>query len=177
MVNYRDFFAIEIYNHVTEWSTASSYGGAYWDHALQNGKRVWGIAADDSHGHYPNWRIPEYGGGWVQVQAGELTHESVIRSLKSGSFYSSSGPEVYDLRVEDDGYLKIECSPVKFIRFITHPFNGRNAFNRDASPVTSAAFRIDGEESYIRVECVDFEGNVAWSNPVFPGEWKGSSQQ
>lgn len=167
MVKYNGFFAIEIYNHATEWSTTSSYGAAYWDHALQNGKRVFGIASDDSHGHDPKWKIPEYGGGWVQVQSGALTHVDIVRSLKQGDFYSSSGPEIYDLRVVD-GELTIECSPCKFIMFKAFPQRGPFYGNFESGePMTSASMMIEEDMQYIRVECIDFEGKVAWSNPVF----------
>lgn len=167
MVKYDGFFAIEIYNHATEWSTVSCYGTAYWDHALQNGKRVFGIAADDSHGHDPTWKIPEYGGGWVQVQADALSKRDIVGSLKSGSFYASSGPEIYDVRVED-GQLSIECSPCKFIMFKAFPLRGPFVGNfENGEPITSAAMSIEADMQYIRVECIDFEGRVAWSNPVF----------
>jgi hypothetical protein len=167
MVKYDRFFAIEIYNHATEWSTSSSYGAAYWDHALQNGKRVFGIAGDDSHGHDRNWKIPEYGGGWVQVQSDSLTHTDVVKSLKQGDFYSSSGPEIHDLRVED-GMLTIECSPCKFIMFKAFPLRGPFVGNyENGEPLTVASMTIEAEMEYIRVECVDFDGRVAWSNPVF----------
>ncbi|OKP83059.1 PHP domain-containing protein [Paenibacillus sp. P32E] len=167
MVNYDGFFAVEIYNHATEWSTVSSYGAAYWDHALQNGKRVYGIAADDSHGHDRNWAFPEYGGGWVQVQSEALTPHDIVTSLKAGSFYSSTGPEIYDLRVED-GQLIIECSPCKFIMFKAFPLRGPFVGNyQNGEPLTVASMPVEPEMQYIRVECIDFDGNVAWSNPVF----------
>ncbi|BBI31929.1 PHP domain-containing protein [Cohnella abietis] len=167
MVKYDGFFAIEIYNHATEWSTSSSYGAAYWDHALQNGKRVFGIAGDDSHEHNPNWKVPEYGGGWVKVQSAALTHVDIVQSLKQGQFYSSSGPEIYDLRVED-GQLSIECSPCKFIMFKAFPLRGPFVGNYESGePVSQASMAIEEDMEYIRVECIDFQGNVAWSNPVF----------
>lgn len=167
MVNYDGFFAIEIYNHATEWSTTSSYGAAYWDHALQNGKRVYGIAADDSHIHDDSWAVPEYGGGWIQVQAESLTHAGIVRGLKEGRFYSSTGPEVYDLRVED-GELKVRCSPCKFIMFKAFPQRGPFKGNFESGkPLTEASMAIEPDMTYIRVECVDFEGKVAWTNPVF----------
>lgn len=167
MVKYDRFFAVEVYNHATEWSPSSSYGAAYWDHALQNGKRVFGIASDDSHSHDPNWKIPEYGGGWIKLQAEALTHADVIRSLKAGAYYSSSGPEVFDLRVED-GELKIQCSPCKFIMFKAFPQRGEFYGNFESGePLTEASMKIQEDMVYVRVECVDFEGNVAWTNPVF----------
>ncbi|AZN41480.1 CehA/McbA family metallohydrolase [Paenibacillus albus] len=165
------YYAIEIYNHQSELDEAVGYGVHHWDYLLKRGRKVFAVAADDAHGGSMDAPISEFFGGWISVEADELKQQSVIDAMKEGRYYSSNGPEIFDMRVED-GYLKIECSPVKFIKFITHPFNGRNVFNQDASPVTSAAFRVEGEESYIRVECVDFEGNVAWSNPIYPGEWK-----
>ncbi|MBM7564277.1 CehA/McbA family metallohydrolase [Paenibacillus sacheonensis] len=167
MVKYDRFFAVEIYNHATEWSTASSYGAAYWDHALQNGKRIFGIAADDSHVHEEGWAIPEFGGGWIRAQAESLTQAGVIRSLKEGRFYSSSGPEIHDLRVED-GELKIRCSPCKFIMFKAFPQRGPFFGNFESGkPLTEASMEIEEDMAYIRVECIDFEGKVAWTNPVF----------
>ncbi len=176
MVKYDGFFAIEIYNHATEWSTASSYGAAYWDHALQNGKRVFGIAADDSHGHNRSWSIPEYGGGWVQVQADRLTRRDIVQSLKDGDFYSSTGPEIYDLRVED-GQLHIECSPCRSIMFKAFPLRGPFVGNWESGePITAASMSIEEEMQYIRVECVDYEGRVAWSNPVFVADLLGEEK-
>ncbi len=167
MVKYDHFFAIEIYNHATEWSPVSSYGTAYWDHALQNGKRVFAVAADDSHGHHPGWSIPEYGGGWVQVEAQALTHRDLIVSLKEGAYYSSTGPEIHDMRVED-GQLLVECSPCKLIMFKAFPLRGPFVGNFETGePMTEASMSIEKEMTYIRVECIDFDGNVAWSNPVF----------
>lgn len=167
MVRYDGFFAIEIYNHATEWSPISSYGAAYWDHALQNGKRVFGIAADDSHAHDRNWAMSEYGGGWVRVQAEELTPRAIVASLKAGRFYSSTGPEIHDLRVED-GQLIVECSPCKLIMFKAFPLRGPFVGDFEHGlPQTIASMPIEPEMHYIRVECIDFEGHVAWSNPVF----------
>lgn len=169
LLRLQGYFAIEIYNHQSELDEAVGYGVRHWDYLLGEGRKVFGIAADDAHGGAFDTAISEFFGGWVSVEADELRQESVIEAMKAGRYYSSNGPEIHGLRVED-GRLVVECSPVKFIKFITHPYNGRTLYNRDASPIQRGAFRIDGNERYIRVECVDFEGNVAWSNPVFPDE-------
>ncbi|BBI31930.1 PHP domain-containing protein [Cohnella abietis] len=169
LLKLQGYFAIEIYNHQSELDEAVGYGVKHWDYLLKNGRKVFGIAADDAHGGDMNTAISEFFGGWVCVEAEKLQQQSIISALKSGHYYSSNGPEIFDLRVED-GFLHIECSPVKFIRFITHPFNGRTLYHKDASLITKGSYRVEGLEQYIRVECVDFEGNVAWSNPIFPSE-------
>ncbi|MBO7747313.1 CehA/McbA family metallohydrolase [Paenibacillus sp. MWE-103] len=165
------YAAVEIYNHQSELDEAVGYGLRHWDYLLARGRKVFGVAADDAHGGPIDAAVSEFFGGWVAVEADALKQDAVIDAMKAGRYYSSNGPEIRDLRVED-GYLKVTCSDVKFIKFITHPFNGRTIFNRDASPVREGAFRLDGGEVYVRVECVDYEGNVAWSNPVFPDDLK-----
>ncbi|GLX67166.1 hypothetical protein [Paenibacillus glycanilyticus] len=168
----RHYSAIEIYNHQSELDEAVGYGVRHWDYLLSHGRKVFGIAADDAHGGELDSAISEFFGGWINVEAEDFSQQGIINAMKEGRYYSSNGPEIHDLRVED-GYLKIECSPVKFIKFITHPFNGRTLYNKDAAPVQSGQFLLDSEMMYVRVECVDYEGNVAWSNPVFPAEMKG----
>ncbi|QJD81920.1 PHP domain-containing protein [Cohnella herbarum] len=163
------YFAVEIYNHQSELDEAVGYGVSHWDYLLKNGRKVFGVAADDAHGGEIDTAISEFFGGWVSVESEELQQQSIINALKNGRYYSSNGPEIYDLRVED-GFLRIECSPVKFIKFITHPYNGRTLYNKDASPISNGIYLVDGKEQYIRVECVDFEGNIAWSNPIFPAD-------
>lgn len=169
LLKLENYFAVEIYNHQSEIDEAVGYGVRHWDYLLKNGRKVFGVAADDAHGGRIDEVISEFFGGWISVDADKLEQQTLISALKSGQFYSSQGPEILDLRVEN-GFLQIKCSPVKFIKFITHPNNGRALYNKDASPITSGEFKIEGTEQYIRVECIDFEGNIAWSNPIFPDE-------
>jgi len=169
LLQLQGYTAIEIYNHQSELDEAVGYGVHHWDYLLNHGRKVFAIAADDAHRGPMDTAISEFFGGWITVEAEQLQQEVIITAIKKGSYYSSNGPAIYDLRVEDS-QIHIECSPVKFIKFITQPYHGRTIFNEDASPVLHASFPITGSERYVRVECVDFEGNIAWSNPIFPDE-------
>ncbi len=160
------YFALEIYNHGTRLNTSASYGTSYWDYLLRKGRKVFGIAADDAHLHWTDTEIKDYFGGWIMVQAESLTHAAIITALKNGCYYSSTGPEIYDYRVEN-GIVKVECSKCKFIEFKAFEERGELFFNKDASPLTEASIKIKDGMKYIRVECVDYEGNVAFSNPIF----------
>jgi len=53
---------------------------------------LYGLATDDGHNYHkiPS-RASEPGRGWVMVLASELTPASLIESLETGKFYSSSG--------------------------------------------------------------------------------------
>ncbi|BBH22262.1 phosphotransferase [Paenibacillus baekrokdamisoli] len=169
LLKLQGYGAVEIYNHQSELDEAAGYGVHHWDYLLKNGRKVFAVATDDAHRGEMNIAISEFFGGWIAVESEKLEQQSIIDTVKSGRYYSSNGPEIYDLRVEE-GFLRVACSPVKFIKFITHPFNGCTLYNKDASPISSGSYRVEGQEQYIRVECIDFEGNRAWSNPIFPAD-------
>ncbi len=160
------YFALEIYNHGTEFNASGSYGTSFWDYLLRKGRRVFGIASDDAHFHWTNTAITDHFGGWIMVQADKLAHGDIITALKEGRYYSSSGPEIYDYYVQN-GEVTVTCSECKFIEFKAYPERGNIFFNRDASPLTEAHLTIKKEMTYIRVECVDYDGNMAYSNPIF----------
>lgn len=165
-----DYFAIEIFNYATEWSTASSYGTAYLDYALQNGKKVFLTASDDAHDFDETLMTKDFHGGWIVVNGASLDKRNIISNMKKGNYYASSGPEIYDIRILD-GMLKIKCSPCKFIMFKSWP--ERSEFlcdRRGNAPLTEAVQEIKPHMKYIRAECIDFEGKVAWSNPIFLDE-------
>lgn len=161
------YFALEIYNQDCEFNPHSSYGTAYWDYLLRRGRRVFGVAADDSHAYDEEAAIKDYVGGWVMVQAEELTQQAIVESLKQGRFYASTGPEIHALSVED-GYVQVTCSECKFIQFKSFEERGKILYQKDASPITEGQIKLRDDIKYVRAECVDFDGYVAWSNPIFP---------
>ena len=61
------------------------------------GSLLMGVATDDSHEYHgkPGSRP---GRGWVMVRAEYLTPEHLIRAMKAGDFYSSSGATLSDVR-------------------------------------------------------------------------------
>jgi len=162
-----NFFAVEIYNHATEWSLSTSYGTAYWDYALQNDKRLFAVAADDSHDYKSDLEILDYAGGWIVVDSENLTQKDIMTNIQEGNYYSSSGPEIFDFRVES-GMVKIKCSNVQCIMFKSWPVRGNFIIDRQGNkPFTEAMFKINPMMKYIRVECIDYHGKTAWTNPIF----------
>jgi hypothetical protein len=55
-----------------------------------NASPLMGIATDDSH-QYHGKPGAHVGRGWVQIRCRYLTPEHLIRAMKAGEFYSSSG--------------------------------------------------------------------------------------
>jgi hypothetical protein len=163
------YFAVEIYNQDCAYKVHNSYGTAYWDDLLRKGRKVFGVATDDSHTYDEDAAIQDYGGGWVMVQAEKLSHTALATALKNGHFYSSTGPQIHGLWVEAN-VVHVTCSPCKFIEFKAFEERGQVIFDKNALPLTAAAMPIRPGMNYVRVECVDFNGQVAWSNPIFMDE-------
>ncbi|ASA22389.1 CehA/McbA family metallohydrolase [Paenibacillus donghaensis] len=161
------YAAIEIYNHQSEIQEAVGYGVSYWDYVLKRGKQVNAIAADDAHGGPTDMAVSEFYGGWIVVEADQLEQQAIIEAIKAGQYYSSNGPMIHELCIKNDR-LQVTCSPVRSIRFITFPNNGLAEMDPTGENITEAEYPIQNNEQYVRVECVDASGKVAWSNPIYP---------
>ena len=152
---------LEVFNTSSQTDLGKGLAAVHWDDMLVRGKRWWGYAVDDTHGIND-----DAAGGWVWVKSERLDEESILRAMKEGAFYSSSGPEIHDFRLEN-GVASVCCSEAVAINFVGHTQWG---FQRRAEPghaITDAHYRLTGNEKYVRAECVDASGHAAWTNPVF----------
>ncbi|WP_105615202.1 CehA/McbA family metallohydrolase domain-containing protein [Vallitalea okinawensis] len=177
LLNIDHYFALEIYNsQCAVDGDDTGTGVVYWDLLLRKGMKVWGFAADDNHNKdvinipggkkiledHERWASCK---GWVCVKAKDLTKNSIAMALKEGRFYSSTGPEILEYQIIDN-CVNVKCSKVKRIDFITYDRRGWSSFNYEEG-LTAAEYRLFGDERYVRVECTDFNGNKAWTNPIF----------
>ena len=176
LLQYRDveamdcFFGMEVFNYGSEWQDRVGDSSHFWDAALMDGKRWWGIATDDNHNQYtlsPGWPFEhaesDSFGGWVMVKAENRSAEAITEALERGSFYATSGPEIYDFSVHD-GVVHVRCSPVSRIIF---KGERRNYVRRIGSSLTEFTSELRGNKEYVRVECIDAQGKVAYSNPIY----------
>lgn len=139
-----------------------------YDELLRQNKRLNCLATDDNHNRHP-YGHPGHDslGGWVVIHAETLEYSTIFNALKRGDFYSSSGPAIHSLYVEDN-VLHIACSPV---RAITVNSAGRAAGVQLApagESLTSAGIPLRDEfYDYIRITIEDASGAKAYSNAVF----------
>lgn len=172
----QDVWAMEIYNHSTVLDSGLGIDTRDWDAILETGKQIYGVAADDNHNTAP---IPDSCGGWIVVKAKELTRQAIVDNMLRGNFYSSSGPEIYDWGIRD-GVAYVRCSPSERVNFVCGgPVNSGIAVLKGQfgcmteqerlekrQLMTYAEYKLNGMETYIRVECVDENGKTAWSNAI-----------
>lgn len=158
-----DFSLMEIWNSGCAVEDAKDTNAAYWDELLADGRKVYGVASDDSHHASLN------GQGYVMVRAAR-TPSAILDALEKGAFYASCGPEIYDFYVED-GQAVVICSPVQSIRFrhFRVPYKVQNG-----QGITGHQLPIRAGTNYIRAEIMDAQGRRAWTNPIFLDEqyWK-----
>lgn len=150
--------SIEIYNGGCA-GHGSEYALTHWDELLRQGRRVWGLATDDSH---YDW---DRGLGWVEVFA-EKNETSVLEALKEGRFYATMGPEIKHF--ECDGIrLYIRTEPVMGIAVMSIP-GPIEVAHGGLNTVCELEWKISRRaERYVRVEIHRADNKKAWTNPVF----------
>ncbi len=151
--------AIEVYNHGSQVENDRGYGWALCDILLNQGRRVTGFATDDAH-HMTHDAF----GGWIHVWAEELDPDQILESLKAGRYYSSQGPEIKDIRFEDDEIV-VACSPASVI---SAQGKGSAAKFVKGDVMTEGRLPLKRfNEGHIRITVLDDEGHHAWSNPFW----------
>ena len=171
--DYRDIrgcFAMEIYNHGCEIDGLYGYNPQVYDEMLRTGNRLACVSTDDNHNTYPfGHPMCDSFGGFIMVQAPSLDYGAVMQALEQGDFYSSMGPEFYEISLEGRT-LRIDCSPVQKIYVQTQGRFCHKAVAPVGETLTHAEFELNGNEGYIRVDLRDAQGLHANSNAYFLDE-------
>lgn len=154
--------AIEIYG-VDLSDRAESW---YLSDALSaRGHRLTSYAADDYH--FAGFAgIPEGRGrhSWIQVRSARLDPGALLAALKAGHYYSSQGPEVYELAIVGNE-LHLTCSRAQAIYLTGRTSRCDYRLGDFLTRVTFPLEKFRG--SYCRVTIVDDRGKRAWTNPIW----------
>lgn len=155
---------LEILNYGTEQESATGFDTTWWDVMLRSGRRMLADATDDAHA--ASW---DAFGGFIMVQAEELTHEAISSAILEGKYYSSEGPAIREWGVDDHGLARLVCSPCERLTLVFDGYvgAGRTRFAAEGETVEEITFQLKGGERYIRGECRDRQGRRAWTNPIY----------
>jgi hypothetical protein len=139
-----------------------------WDSLLTRGKLLFGVADDDSHHFKPqdaeNPDLARPGRGWIYVRADTLTPEAILRGVRTGDFYSSTGVVLRDYRASGSE-VHVEVIPAADRRYRIE-FIGNGGRILATIHGMSATYRIRGTEGYVRARVVDSSGRRAWMQPM-----------
>ena len=128
------------------------------DLLLTEGRRLSLIATDDAH-----FSEPDHFGGWVMVKAEANEPEALLESLKAGTFYSSQGPELRDVRITGDA-VEVECSAVRSV-IVQGAGTAAKAVHGESLTGARVPLERFRDSAWIRVSVIDRAGKRAWSNP------------
>lgn len=152
-------------------------------YALANGVDMVAIAADDFHmkehvqSITPTVDIEDrHIGGYIMVESEDRRPENLIRAIKDGKFYSTMGPEFYNIDY-DNGKLCIECSPVSKIKYYANKDmlkveKGEGIISSHITKSTIDYFKIRAKrdnvygctQNYLFIKIEDENGKKAWTN-------------
>ena len=119
----------------------------YWDivnafRLLAGAKPIYGVATDDAH-HYPTSSATAavlighglLGHGWVAVRSETLDANSLIRAMKKGNFYSSTGVVLKDVRFDPaTKTLSVEVEPAKNVQYSIKFVGTKKGFDTKKEP-------------------------------------------
>ena len=136
----------------------------FWDEILSTGRKMYGIASDDSH-LTSEANTPHFGGsgyGWIVVYASSLTKANILKSIKNGNYYASTGIILDDYKIDyQNRSIIITSQNGTSISFI-----GKNGKTLKTINSNSASYTFTGAELYVRSEITD-GASMAWTQPVF----------
>jgi hypothetical protein len=157
------FDGVEVYNHVCHWLNGKSDGLTHWNASLEADPNILAFAADDGHlrPEHPGWN-----GGWIAVNAPACTAAHILPAIRGGNFYSSCGPEFRSITL-DGTELRLETSPVRFVRMAGPAWLGQRVGSFAGNLLTQVRMPVPPEWRYVYVEIEDAVGRRAWTNNLF----------
>jgi hypothetical protein len=160
------FHALEIYNHVCSWLNGKGTCAYLWDVALEDGLPLFAIASDDAHllPAHPGWN-----GGWIMVQAEELTQTDILTALRKGRFIATTGPHFKSISYDNE---TIACTTGDIVkaRLVGAGYSGDrlwyggDVFNEFTFDISKNP-RLKNSP-YLRLEIEDANGKIAWTNQL-----------
>ncbi len=166
---------IEVYN--TKWARSRSgsktwqnHGTSHWDYIIRNlDEGRWGFATDDAHHYIVGF---DYLGGWISVQAPELTTVALLDAIRAGRFIAcvdscesasrdTTSATFTELGVRGNDIVAASDRPTEFSWWTDFGHEVRR--RRD---VRADTFRVEGWESAVRVRIRNNAG-AAYSQPFF----------
>lgn len=155
--------AVEIFNGTSIDHNDKPGGWSLLDVLTARGHRYSALAVDDAH--FTRARADALL-GWAMVKSEALTPEAILEALKLGHYYSSTGPQIYDVEVRPGDKVIVHCSPVE--RVFVSGMLARSS-HAEGNGITRAelSLRPLGDSPFGRVTVRDSKGGRAWTSPFW----------
>ncbi len=160
---YEGLWGVEIFNNGAEASGIYEYDINVLDDFLRDGKRIFASCGDDNHNI--EGRYDDSFGAFVAVNAEKLSYDSIVDGLLKGNFYTSTGPAICELYVED-GMVYIKCSAAERISLSTAGRRSEALYDAEGT-LTEGVFKIKDTDIYFRLDVMDSRGKRANTQAYF----------
>ncbi len=145
----------------------------HWDDWMAMTDRLYpALAVDDAHRHEDDPDRRDTYWGWTMARVKDTSPQSIVDALESGAAYSSTGPEIHDIRLRrvDDGGEKdrlveatVRSSEAQCISAVCDAFGIE--YREPGRSFETAVFNLRPNARWARFEIVAPDGLKAWSNP------------
>jgi hypothetical protein len=171
LLDFKGLFSLEISNYSAYLINGmDNYNGAIYNKLLENGKRIFCHGGDDNHNKLPlDHQESDSFGAFTMILSDELTYSSVVNAMESGEMYSSMGPSIKELSL-DEKQLHLECSEVSHVYVYFSNKAVRFAHARNGETLTSFDCKLDKNAPFVRVAICDKDGNWASTRGYFLDE-------
>ena len=115
---------------------------------------LFGIATDDSHSYHGKPNAARPGRGWTMVRSTHLTPEYILKAIKTGDCYASSGVTLADVRYDKQRrVLELEIAPAGDATFETQFIGTLERADTSSQPTLDADGKapIDKQGKALRV--------------------------
>jgi hypothetical protein len=162
---------LEVFNTTCDYMGRGE-SSVHWDDWMALENRLYpALATDDAHAH-DSEALDTYQ-GWTMVRVKERSVEAIMAALEAGASYSSTGPEIHDIRlrrVDQPGDRRrlveatLRCSEAQRVMAVCDVYGvsyqqpGRKTF-------AETTFTLRPDVRWVRFEVIDPDGFKAWSNP------------
>ena len=156
--------AIEVYNHASSVGSTRGEGSYMLDLLLNQGRRIDALACDDAHFAFPGDQNRDAFGGWVMVKAESNQPELLLEALTAGRSYSTQGPLIEDVHIEENE-LVVRCAQPSEIIVLGYGYLSQRVPGTGhlAGRVALDAFK----DGWLRLVVRDSAGRCAWTNPMW----------
>jgi len=155
-----------------------------WDEVLSSGRVMYATAVDDSHHFYDfissratGSPLSNPGKAWIMVRARELSVSALLEAMNRGDFYASTGV-VFESYEAGPSRIRIGLSdhtrdlgwslPGANPQLYRTDFIGKGGIVLMHDETLNPTYEFTGREVYVRARITNSDGQVAWTQPVFP---------
>jgi hypothetical protein len=94
---------------------------------------MYGLATDDAHSFTKMGTGSNPGRGWVRVRAKSLSPDEIVKAMKRGDFYATTGVVLNDVRYEK-GVLRVEVEPRSGVAYKIQFIGTKKDYDRTVKP-------------------------------------------